>query len=50
MRNAVICISRCVNLAGALGYTGMRCAVIEETLENEANGEYARREVACLPV
>lgn len=50
MRNAVICISRGVNLASALGSTGMRGAVIEKTLKNEANVGLTRREVACLPV
>lgn len=50
MRNAVIYISRGVNLAGALGSTGMRGAVIEKTLKNEENLGFARREVACLPV
>lgn len=50
MRKAVICISRGVNLAGALGSTGMRGAVIEKTLKNEENLGFARREVAYLPV
>lgn len=44
MRNAVICTSRGVNLASALGSTGMRGAVIEKTLKNETNVGFARRE------
>lgn len=51
MRNAVICTSGGVKLASALGSTGMRGAVIEKTLKNEANVGFARkREVICLPM
>lgn len=42
MRHAVIWISRGVNLAGGLGSTGMRGAVIEKTLKNETNVGFAR--------
>jgi len=49
MRNAVICTSGGVKLASALGSTGMRGAVIEKTLKNEANVGFARkREVISL--
>lgn len=43
MRNAVICTSGGVKLASALRSTGMRGAVIEKTLEIEANVGFARK-------
>lgn len=49
MRNAVICTSGGVKLASVLGSTGMRGAVIEKTLKNEANVGFAReKKVICL--